>query len=65
MKRFDCEICARREDCPDREAGRFCTQWQSKDPDPGRVDPNPEGWEPEDEDYFRLLPIDFLQCNIL
>lgn len=50
MKRFDCEICARREDCPDREAGRFCTQWQSKDPDPGRVDPNPEGWEPEDED---------------
>ena len=49
MKQHDCETCASREDCPDREAGRFCALWRSKAPDTGRSDPNPGGWEPPEE----------------
>lgn len=51
---FDCGNCGKRKTCESYDEGTFCTEWCSDTgasyPRPGRVDPNPEGWEPEDED---------------
>ena len=51
QERPDCAICSWRSDCPFYRDGTFCSQWRGTPPDEKRKDPNPGGWEPEDEDW--------------
>lgn len=39
----DCLNCWKKNICPQMEEGKFCGQWQSKEPAPKGPDPN-EAW---------------------
>ena len=47
----DCYTCIRWDECENAVAGRFCPQWQSKQPEPKGEDPN-ELWERGEEVEF-------------
>lgn len=47
---YDCANCGKRKTCEGYDEGTFCTQWCSYAPETEQAAPNPEGWEPEDED---------------
>ena len=47
----DCYPCIKWDECENAVAGHFCTQWQSKQPEPKGEDPN-EAWERGEEVEF-------------
>ena len=50
MKEHSCETCVYKNTCEDYKPGRVCIGYKSKPHDDKKIDRNPEGWEPEDEE---------------
>ena len=47
----DCVNCWKKNICPQMEVGKFCGQWQSKEPAPKGTDPN-EAWNRGEDVYL-------------
>ncbi|MBQ8109537.1 MAG: hypothetical protein IJ124_05180 [Clostridia bacterium] len=47
----DCAFCWLRDTCADAEPGKFCTYWQSREPEKREPDPN-DLWNRGEEAVF-------------
>ena len=51
MDKPDCANCWHRDTCADAEPGKFCTSWQSREPEKRWPDPN-DLWNQGEEAVF-------------